>query len=339
MVKTLEPALALALIAAGGLDIVDVRDPRDWASGHVPGARSLPLDELRSINRGNAKDKVSTGKVLFVCARGVRSMSAAQLTEDAGHTEVYSLEGGMLAWAGAGMAIETAAPAASEGATSGVPDSRAAEPAAAQVSDDASAVTEPALDTVVGENLRALRSARNLSLDVLARLTGLARSLLGQVELGKISPSVGVVWKLARAFDVPFSAMLATAQPSAISVLRASRAKRIVGNDGKFSSRALYPANLGTSGGEPDAEFYELTLAPYSREDAQPHQLGTRENLVVAAGRLELTVGTEHFTLTKGDAIVFGADVPHSYENPDRDECWLYLVMTYGRKEAQAGKA
>ncbi len=125
--------------------------------------------------------------------------------------------------------------------------------------------------------------------------------------------------------------MLATAQPTSISVLRASRAKRIVGNDGKFSSRALYPL-----GGEPDAEFYELTMAPYSREDAQPHQQGTRENLVVASGRLELTVGTEHFTLTKGDAIVFSADVAHSYENPDREECWLYLVMTYGRKEAEA---
>jgi rhodanese-related sulfurtransferase/transcriptional regulator with XRE-family HTH domain len=341
MVHTLEAAQAQALIAAGDVDVVDVRDPRDWASGHVPGARSLPLDELRSINRVNAKDKVSTGKVLFVCARGVRSMSAAQLTEDAGHTEVYSLEGGMLAWAGAGMPIETAAPAAPAapaGEPSGAPDSRDAGPVSAQVHDDASAVTEPALDTVVGENLKALRSARGLSLDVLARLTGLARSLLGQVELGKISPSVGVVWKLARAFDVPFSAMLATAQPTAISVLRASRAQRIVGNDGKFSSRALYAANLGTLGGEPDAEFYELTLAPYSREDAQPHQLGTRENLVVASGRLELTVGTAHFTLTKGDAIVFGADVPHSYENPDRDECWLYLVMTYGRRGGDASK-
>lgn len=335
MVHTLEPVQAQELIAAGGIDVVDVRDPRDWASGHVPGARSLPLDELRSINRGNAKDKVSAGKVLFVCARGVRSMSAAQLTEDAGHTEVYSLAGGMLAWAGAGLPIETPATATAAGsATSGAPDSHGAGAgAAAPVSDDASAVTEPALDTVVGENLKALRSARHLSLDVLARLTGLARSLLGQIELGTISPSVGVVWKLARAFDVPFSAMLATLQSSAISVLRASRAKRIVGNDGKFSSRALYPL-----GGEPDAEFYELTLAPYSREDAQPHQLGTRENLVVASGRLELTVGTEHFTLTKGDAIVFGADVAHSYENPDRDECWLYLVMTYGRRGEDASK-
>lgn len=353
--QSLEPAQAQALIAEAGsgagegIDIVDVRDPRDWASGHVPGARSLPLDELRKNPRA-AKEKVGGGKVLFVCARGVRSMSAAQLAEDAGHAAVYSLDGGMLAWAAAGLPIETAepqAPAASStapGASASAPHPpaappseaaarRAAPPAAAEPMPAGADITEPALDSVVGDNLRLLRNARGLSLDVLARLTGLSRSLLGQVELGTSSPSVGVIWKLARAFDVPFSAMLATAQPTSISVLRAGRAKRIVGNDGKFSSRALYPL-----GDEPDAEFYELTLAPYSREDAHPHQPGTRENLVVSSGRLELTVGTEHFTLTKGDAILFSADVPHSYENPDRDECWLYLVMTYGRRAGDASR-
>ncbi len=364
MVKTLTPAQAQALIAAGGVDVIDVRDPRDWASGHIPGARSLPLDELRGGARGKLGDDPRT--LLFVCARGVRSQTAAQLAEDAGQTAVHSLAGGMLEWAAAGLPIETAAPAearpaAKDGAHASTSSSGGASASSSTASsasfsasssatipggarafasasaptasapDDAGEHAEPALDTVVGDNLKTLRTARNLSLDLLARLTGLSRSLLGQIELGKVSPSVAVVWKLARAFDVPFSVMLATTQPTAISVLRAKGAKRIVGNDGKFSSRALFPL-----GSEPDAELYELTLAPYSREDAHPHQPGTRENLVVAAGRLELTVGAEHFTLTKGDAIVFGADVPHSYENPDRDECWIYLVMTYGRRASDA---
>jgi rhodanese-related sulfurtransferase/transcriptional regulator with XRE-family HTH domain len=314
MVQTLEPRQAQALIAEGALDIIDVRDARDWASGHVPGARSVPLEVLR----GGVRAALRSDRALFVCARGVRSQSAAELAQDAGLARAYSLAGGMLAWAAEGLPIEAAAAPAPIAAP-------AAAPAAAE--DEAE---EPALDSVVGENLRALRNARNLSLDTLARLTGLSRTLLGQVELGKTSPSVGLVWRLARAFDVPFSTMLATAQPTAISVLRAQHARRIVGNDGKFSSRALFPL-----GSEPDAEFYELTLAPYSREDAQPHRLGTRENLLVGAGRLELLVDQQRFELAKGDAIVFGADVPHSYVNPDREECWVYLVMTYGHGDSK----
>jgi transcriptional regulator with XRE-family HTH domain len=184
----------------------------------------------------------------------------------------------------------------------------------------------PELDSVISANLRELRTQRQLSLDATARLTGLSRSLLGQIELGKTAPSVGVVWKLARAFDVQFSALLATREPTETHVLRARNARRLVSPDGRFSSRALYPL-----GEQPDVEFYELFLAPHSREDALPHQRGTREHLVVTAGHLELVVDGHRFELDKGDAIVFGADVPHSYVNLTRDECWMNLVMTYGR--------
>jgi transcriptional regulator with XRE-family HTH domain len=173
--------------------------------------------------------------------------------------------------------------------------------------------------------LRALRTERNLSLDELARQAGLSRNLLGQIELGKTAPSVSVVWKIARVFDVPFSALLATAEPAQASVvLRRADAKRLVSPDGRFSSRALY-----IPGARTHVEFYELFLAAQSREDAQPHRAGTRENLIVARGRLDLDVADKHFELATGDAIVFAADVPHAYVNPSNDECWLYLVMTY----------
>jgi quercetin dioxygenase-like cupin family protein len=135
---------------------------------------------------------------------------------------------------------------------------------------------------------------------------------------------VSVLWKIAQAFNVHFSALLQTPQPLGTSVLRQGDAKRLVSPDGRFSSRALFPFSE-----KPDAEFYELFLAAHSREDAQPHQPGTRENLIVTAGRLELHVGGQQFDLDRGDAIVFTADVPHSYVNPGGGECWMYLVMTY----------
>lgn len=316
MVQVLEPRDAEARIARGGVRIIDVREPAEWQSGHVPGAENIPLEDLRSD-----PSKLPTGPVLYVCARGMRSMTAAKLAEGAGRTDVMSLEGGTSAWASAGLRTELAVPETSL--------TRAARDAGhtsddTSTSDDACGLPEPGLDAVVGENMKALRAAKGLSLDTLAKATGLSRTLLGQVELGKTSPSVSLVWKLAQAFDVPFSAMLSTSRSTEISVLRAKQAKRIVGGDGRFSSRALFPA-----GGEPGAEFYELYLAPHSREDAGAHRPGTRENLIVASGRLELHVGAAQFELAKGDAIVFGADVPHAYVNNDKDECWLYLVMTY----------
>lgn len=311
MVRTLAPREAEALIAAGDLDVIDVRDPRDWASGHVPGARSVPLDELR----GDARSKLPRDRVLFVCARGMRSQTAATLAEAIGLTDVASLDGGTLAWAAAGLPLESP------------PEAAPAARAAAQETADAVAscgLPEPGLDAVVGTKLGQLRAERGLTLDALARVTGLSRTLLGQIENGKAATSVGLVWKLARAFDVQFSALLASGVSGPIDVLRARTARRLVSPDGRFSSRALFPLV-----GDAEVEFYELTLAPHSREDALPHARGTRENLVVSGGRLELTVDGQRFELDTGDAIAFAADVPHSYVNLDKQECRMYLVMTY----------
>ena len=59
-------------------------------------------------------------------------------------------------------------------------------------------------------------------------------------------------------------------------------------------------------------------------------RLGTRENLFVAKGVVEITVGLDKpQTLTESDAILFDADVPHVYKNLVASEAVLYLVMTY----------
>jgi rhodanese-related sulfurtransferase/transcriptional regulator with XRE-family HTH domain len=315
MVRTLTPREAETLINAGDLDVVDVREPDEWAAGHLPGARLLPLAELRRDPRGQLRGD----RVLFVCARGSRSLSAAELAEAAGVGELYSLIGGTKAWASAGLPIvapEAAAPAkASE---------RPARSEAAPPTGTSCGLPEPGLDAVVGANLRELRGQRNLSLDALARQTGLGRGLLGQIENGRASPSVSVVWKIAQALDLPFSALLSTGSRASISVLRAAEARRLVSPDGRFSSRALYPLNEPTS-----AEFYELFIAAHSREDAAAHRAGTRENLVVTAGRLEIELGGERHELARGDAITFIADVPHSYINRSGEDCWAHLVMTY----------
>lgn len=80
---------------------------------------------------------------------------------------------------------------------------------------------------------------------------------------------------------------------------------------------------------KPQADFYELYFTGHSGEDAQPHEPGTRENLVITPGRLEVDEDGVRHELTKGDAIIFGADVPHAYINSSNEACWADLVMTY----------
>jgi len=181
------------------------------------------------------------------------------------------------------------------------------------------------LNEILGPNLRRLRVKRGLSLERLARASGVSRAMLSQIELGQSAPTINVLWKVARAMNVAFSTLLAQAEKASSAVLlERARAKRLASDDGRFSSRALFPIDV-----EHKAEFYELRLAAGAVEHAEPHPPGTTENLVVAAGRLALEVGQEKLVLGEGDAVYFVADVLHSYANPGSSEAVMYLVMTY----------
>ncbi len=301
MASSLSPADALALISRGDIDLVDVREPHEWMTGHLPGARLLPLGMLTADLAGARLG----AKVLVGCHTGGRSARAADLADARGVGETYLLEGGTAAWRAAGMPVEQ-------------PASAVAEEAA------------PEIDAIVGENIKALRARHGFTLDVLAGMSGVGRQTLGLIELGRMTPSLGTLWKIANAFDVPFAVLLARPGSAETRLFRAASAKKIVDADGRFASRALFhPEDTGGS-----FEFYELWLAGHGREDADAHAAGTRENLLVTSGRLVLEIGKARHTLAKGDAIAFNADLPHSYINPGPEECVMSLVMTYRYQNA-----
>ena len=180
------------------------------------------------------------------------------------------------------------------------------------------------LAPIVGRNLRRLRTQRGLSLERLSKASGVSRAMLGQIELGQSAPTINVIWKIARALGIPFSALISTTAQSGTRLMRAAQAKRLASHDGSFASRALFPFD------EPRrVEFYELRLSAHSEERAEPHPPGTMENLVVTAGAVEIDRGNERHVLTTGDAILFEADVAHVYRNPGDVDAVMYLVMTY----------
>jgi len=183
------------------------------------------------------------------------------------------------------------------------------------------------LAPVVGANLRRLRTRRGLSLERLAQISGVSRAMLGQIELGQSAPTINVLWKIARALEVTFSALISARTQSGALVLRASESKILTSKDRSFSSRALFPFD------EPRrVEFYELRLSAGAVEDADAHPPGTSENLVVTAGTVEIDVAGDTHRLEAGDSILFEADTPHAYRNAGRTEAVMYLVMTYAEE-------
>jgi quercetin dioxygenase-like cupin family protein len=155
-----------------------------------------------------------------------------------------------------------------------------------------------------------------------------SRAMLCQVELGRSTPTINVLWKIARALSIPFSALLGEDKEARSVVVRASSSKLLTSHDGTFTSRALFPTD-----GPHGVEFYELRISARSAERAEAHPPGTKENLVVVHGALTVVVGGARHRLEAGDAIVFDADVAHEYANDDDGDALIYLVVTYERSK------
>ena len=95
MIEEIEPKqLALRLESGEQLEIIDVREPHEWAIGHIPGARLVPLsriaDEIPRLDKRR--------ETILYCKVGARSLSAARQLAEAGVSEVRNLSGGILRW-------------------------------------------------------------------------------------------------------------------------------------------------------------------------------------------------------------------------------------------------
>ena len=176
----------------------------------------------------------------------------------------------------------------------------------------------------VAQNLQRLRSKRLLSLDGLARASGVSRAMLAQIESGRSIPSIKVLCKIAKGLRVSVAAFLEHRECEGVTLMPARESKRLVSASGAFVSRALYPYDTARQ-----VEFYELRISPLGEEYSEGHGPGVEENLVVAQGALEISVNEQRYLLSTGDSIAFYADQPHRYRNPVDSEAVAFLVVTH----------
>ncbi|HEX8679150.1 MAG TPA: rhodanese-like domain-containing protein, partial [Chthoniobacterales bacterium] len=85
-----------------GLQLLDVRGPREWSNGHIPGAQHFFLPELRQKSGDLDKQK----PVAVYCASGYRSSLAASILKQEGFAEVSNVPGSWHAWKKAGFPLE-----------------------------------------------------------------------------------------------------------------------------------------------------------------------------------------------------------------------------------------
>lgn len=86
------------------LVLIDVRELDEWQAMRIPGATHIPKDTVSQVIESHVPDK--NQPIYLHCKGGVRSVYAGEKLLDKGYTDVYSIDGGILAWANHGYPIE-----------------------------------------------------------------------------------------------------------------------------------------------------------------------------------------------------------------------------------------
>ena len=131
-------------------------------------------------------------------------------------------------------------------------------------------------DRILGQlpaRLKEARRAQGLSLDAVAKLSGVSRSMVSQIERGESSPTIATLWNLTRALQVDFAGLLEEGAPDAqIETIRASARPSI---DRRGEGCRIYILSPPEEAGA--HELYELQFQAGGELDSQPHRRGARE--------------------------------------------------------------
>lgn len=166
------------------------------------------------------------------------------------------------------------------------------------------------ITTRLAERLKEERAAKGLSLDALAKLSGVSRSMLSQIERGESSPTVASLWNLTRALNVDFSTLLDQEVESEHPI------KEIVLGDQTPEIRNRGAGCVVRILSAPDdvggTEVYDIRFQAGANLKSAPHKKGCVEHLTVLEGQIEICSDGEEAKVSAGDTIRYAGDVEHA---------------------------
>lgn len=176
--------------------------------------------------------------------------------------------------------------------------------------------------------LRDVRAASGLSLSKVAELTGVSKAMLGQIERGESSPTIAILWKIAKGFQLPLSALIDTTlgDPSVFQT---------VTFPGSIEVKIVFPFDPALG-----AETFHVNLSPNQSHTSPAHAAGVTEEVFVLSGTLEILRGDDWMPLQAGQGLRFAADIPHGYRAGAQGAAFLNMHHYAQHAEgAENGKA
>ena len=180
------------------------------------------------------------------------------------------------------------------------------------------------LNRAVAENIKRIRKSKKLSLERTAAMSGVSRSMLGQIERGEANPSVAILGKIAAALKVPAEILLENDDFETLQVVREMDTKPVRLDAGKVVLRPSFPYDDTTR-----QETFFLDLYISGRYEPEPSVPGCVCHATVLSGTVSLTAEGEEMRLLERDAVRFAADQPYCFTNMTHAAARILLCYRY----------
>ncbi|MEM1287327.1 MAG: helix-turn-helix domain-containing protein [Pseudomonadota bacterium] len=160
----------------------------------------------------------------------------------------------------------------------------------------------------LGKTIQRLRKAYNLSLSELSEQSGVAKSIISQIERNETNPTLATIWRLSQALDVSIDRVLSAAhEADFVEEIPANDMPYLNSEDGKMQL-----AIIGWSKTVEWLQWYDVTAEPGAVLESEGHQRGSIECLSVSEGVFEVTAGQETRIVEAGATVRYRCDRSHT---------------------------
>lgn len=162
---------------------------------------------------------------------------------------------------------------------------------------------ESQLKQQVAQHLKNIRAQRKLSLDAVARLTGVSKAMLGQIEREESSPTIAKLWQIASGLDTSFSAFLGGIPADQ------SPHDALFPDDPNMQITTLMPYDPSVK-----FEMFDIRLSHHHSQESEAHAHGVIETVWVLEGEMKMFCNNQWHHLSANETLRFHADEPHIYK-------------------------
>lgn len=180
---------------------------------------------------------------------------------------------------------------------------------------------------LLGNNLRAARKKKRISLQEIADNVGVSKSFLSQVENGKTWPSLSTLKEITTYLNISISSLLEEEQPSDLPVVTKEQRKRMRYSNGITMEMLSIPQPFK------QIQPMHFSLEPGATSGEKKYRHFGQEFVYVLKGTLNINLADSSYVLHEGDSIYFESNTPHSFFNPSKSETtealWIDTPPTF----------